>query len=215
MGTETKETKENTKIEIIKHRIPDELVYEIMNGKPIYYKGYKDVIENNYQISNIMGSSSLQSILIDIILRKLYNSIDTKKYSILTNELGLHLNKKDNLAADISIFERKKLFSKKIENKYEKTPPKIIIEIDTKADLNDFDNVMDYYTQKTKKLFDFGVEKVFWILTKNKQIIEAIPKKDWLVKTWDKEIQLFNNMKFTIDQLLKQDGIYDLIYYKK
>ena len=214
MQTKTKD-KTKEKIQIIKHRIPDELVYEIMDGKPIYYKGYKDVIENNYQISNIMGSSSLQSILIDVILRKLYEITDTKKYSILTNELGLHLNKKNNLAADISIFERLKLLSKKIEDKYEKTPPKTIIEIDTKADLNDFDNIMDYYTQKTRKLFNFGVEKVFWVLTKNKQIIEAIPNENWLVKTWDKEIILFDNIKFTIDQLLKDDEIYDLIYDKE
>ncbi len=31
-------------------RIPDELIYEIINGNPVYYKGYKDVIKQHKQI---------------------------------------------------------------------------------------------------------------------------------------------------------------------
>ena len=205
-------TKEKQKF--VKLRIPDELVYEKINGKPVYYKGYKEVINQQKQIDAIMGCSSLQSNIINAILMYLYDNINREKYSILTNELGLHLNHKNNLAADISIFEKKILYGnkKKIEDKYEKIPPKIIIEIDTKADLNDFDNVMDYYQVKTEKLFHFGVEKVFWILTKNKQIIEASPNKRQTILSWDKEILLFDNLKFSLNQLLKNDGIYDFIY---
>ena len=204
------------KIKIIKHRIPDELVYETINGKPVYYKGYKDVLNRKIDIEGIMGSSSLQAQLVKIFVKFLFTELNSKKYDVLFNEIGLHIDKKDNVAADIAIFYKEKIFkNKKIDNKYEVIPPKTIIEIDTKADLNDFDNVMDYYTQKTNKLFDFGVEKVFWVLTKNKQIIEAIPNENWLVKTWDTEILLFDDIKFTIDQLLKDDGIYDLVYDKK
>ncbi len=203
-------TKQQTPKYIIP-RIPDELVYEVMNGKPVYYKGYKEVINQHKQLEEIMGCSTLQAIVINSILKFLYKNISDEKHLILSNELGLHLNKKDNLSADITIYEKKKLLSERIENKYSKIPPKIIIEIDTKADLNDFDNVMDYYQEKTKKLFNFGVEKVFWVLTKNKQIIVTEPNKPWLIKTWDKEIILFDNLKFTLNQLLIDDGIFDMI----
>ena len=207
---ETTKTIQETRI--LKLRIPDELVYEKMDGKPIYYRGYKEVINQQKQISEIMGCSSLQSQIIKIIVRYLFNNINNKKYDLLFNELGLHLDYKNNIAADITIFEREKLYkNKKIDDKYEKLPPKIIIEIDTKADLNDFDNVMDYYQTKTKKLFNFGVEKVFWVLTKNKQIIEAIPNQRQKIHTWDKEIHLFDELKFSLNQLLKDDGIYDYI----
>ena len=70
---------------------------------------------------------------------------------------------------------------------------------------------MDYYQTKTQKLFNFGVEKVFWILTKNKQIIEAEANKPQIIKDWDKEIELIDGVKFTLNKLLKDDGMFDLI----
>ena len=174
---------------ILKHRIPDKFVYEIIEGKSIYYRDYQDVINLKKEFDEIMGSSALQSIIIELIVRKLYKEIDLKKYKLLYNELGIHLEKNNNIAADISIFEKEQIFAtKKIEDKYITVPPKTIVEIDTKADLTNFDDVLDYYTVKTKKLFEFGVEGIFWILTKNKHIIEAKPNQDWLIKTWDRKI---------------------------
>ena len=199
------------KTRFVKTHIPEELVYEIMNGKPIYYNGYKEVINQHKQVTDIMGSSDIQMILVTTILQFFYKTL-SKKYYIGTNEVGLHLNNKNNLVADIAIFDKKDFFKRKIQGKYVKIPPKIIIEIDTKADLTDFDNVMDYYQTKTTKLFNFGVEKVFWILTKNKQIIEAVANKQQLIHTWNKEIHLFDNMKFSLNQLLKDDEIYEFIY---
>ena len=99
------------KQKIIKHYIPDELVYEIMNEKPIYYKGYKEVINDKKQIQDIMGSSSLQSWLIRVIVKYLDKNIDDNKYDFLFSELGLHINKKNNLAADIAIFEKDKILN--------------------------------------------------------------------------------------------------------
>ena len=205
-------TKTNQKAQVIEPYIPDELVYEKMDGKPIYYKGYKEVINQQKQIQEIMGSSDIQVIIISSILKYLYKNIEDNKYFVGTNEVGLHLNHKNNLAGDIIIYYKDKLLKRKLTGKYVDIPPKTIIEIDTKADLTDFDNVMDYYQVKTKKLFNFGVEKVFWILTKNKQIIEAIPNQKWTFADWNKEIELFDNVKFSLNQLLKDDGVYKLIY---
>ena len=194
-----------TGIKIVKPRIPEELIYEKINGKPVYYKGYKEVIKQHKQIQEIMGGSDIQVIIISSILDYLYSNVHKKKYFIGTNEVGLHLNNKNNLAGDIVIYNKASFLKRKIVGKYVDIPPKIIIEIDTKADLTNFDNVMDYYQTKTQKLFNFGVEKVFWILTKNKQIIEALPEKPQKIKNWDKEIILFDNIKFTLKQLLEND----------
>ena len=70
---------------------------------------------------------------------------------------------------------------------------------------------MDYYTKKTNKLFDFGVEKIIWILTSNHQVILAEPDKLWQIKKWDMEITLFDDLKFSLKQLLIDKGIYELI----
>ena len=40
-------------------KIPEALVYEIMNGKPIYYNDYQLVINKEKTIDEVMGSSSL------------------------------------------------------------------------------------------------------------------------------------------------------------
>ncbi len=192
-------------------RIPDELVYEKINGRPVYYKGYNEVIKQQKQIEEIMGCSDMQAIIIDLILQLLYKNINLKKYKILSNEIGLHLNKKNNLAADISIFEKEKIIKRGIHGTYIEIPPQVIIEIDTKADLNDFDNVMDYYQVKTEKLFNFGVKKVFWILTKNKQIIEAIPNEPWLIKKWNYDINIIDNIILNLENSLKEDGVFEII----
>jgi len=73
-------------------QIPDTLIYEMDNGQPIYYSGYRDVINANLPPEAIMGSSILQSLI-----------------------------------------------------KYIKVPPNTVIEVDTKAALEDYDDPQDYY----------------------------------------------------------------------
>jgi len=193
-----------------KKEVPKNLIYETINGKPIYYKGYKQVINNEITFEEIMGSSDLQALIIDCVVLFLHDHLDRNKYKVMSNELGIHLDKNSNLAADIAIYEKDKLKSHKFTGNYMSIPPKIVIEVDTKADLNDFDNAMDYIDVKTKKLFLFGVEKVFWILTKSRKVIAAIPNDTWGMMDWTGELILMNDIKFTINQLVKEDGIMEV-----
>lgn len=75
-------------------KIPASLIYEIIDGKPIYYKGYEEVVNGTKTIEEVMGSSNLQSTIIEYLLMVLFKSIDLTKYRVLTNETGLHLSKK-------------------------------------------------------------------------------------------------------------------------
>jgi hypothetical protein len=57
--------------EIIKTRtrkIPAKYIREVINGRTYYNKGYKSVMNGTKQIEEIMGSSSLQSIMVTIIV---------------------------------------------------------------------------------------------------------------------------------------------------
>ncbi len=191
----------------LRKKIPKELVYEVIDGKSYYYKGYKEVLNNGKKIEDIMGSSGLQSLIIDNILMYLYDNLPRNEYKILTNELGVHLDVRNNLAADISIYQKAKLTASDINEKYIKVAPKIIMEIDTHVDLNDFDKTMDYLNLKTNKLIDFGVEKVFWFLTKSRLIFESMPVNEWRVTKWSNEINVVDNYKFSLEKLLKDDGI--------
>lgn len=40
--------------------IPDYLVYEVLDGQPLYYKGYQEVLAGRQKLEDIMGSSVLQ-----------------------------------------------------------------------------------------------------------------------------------------------------------
>ena len=107
------------KIKTRTRKIPAKYIREVINGKPYYYKGYKSVINGTKQIEEIMGSSSLQSFLVGFIYGILFSKINRKKYSLTTNEAGLHLGLKNNISTDIGIFWKEKLnedLLNKIEN---------------------------------------------------------------------------------------------------
>ena len=75
-------------------KIPAALIYEIMDGKPIYYKGYREVLRQEKTLEEVMGSSTLQGLILEFILRILFRQLDENQYHILTNETVLHLDKK-------------------------------------------------------------------------------------------------------------------------
>ena len=144
--------------------IHESLIYEVIDGKPLYYEGYKDVLANKKTSEEIMGASGLQSFIIQYLLEVLYLKIGRKKYHFLTNEIGTHLDKNNNLSGDIYIYDKETLSPDKINTHYVEVAPKIAIEIDIRIDLSD-EKDFGYVFTKTHKLLDFGVEKVLWIFT--------------------------------------------------
>ena len=70
-----------------RHRkIPDEFIYKTLDGKPLYYKGYKEAIRNHQNPESIMGVSSLQVVILNYIVRMLYNVFDEQKFWIFFGE---------------------------------------------------------------------------------------------------------------------------------
>lgn len=186
--------------------IPESLIYEVIDGKPLYYEGYKDVLANKKTIEEIMGTSGLQSFIIQYILEVLYTKIGRKKYHFLTNEIGTHLDNKNNLSGDIYIYDKAQLTPDKINTHYLTIPPKIAIEIDIRVDLSD-EKDFGYVFTKTHKLLDFGAEKVVWIFTKHQKVMIAKKDQDWLTKDWNQEIELVENEFFNIGQFLNDEGV--------
>ena len=89
------------KVSKILPKIPEYLVYEIINGQPIYYKDYEQVVKGEKTLEEIMGFSTLQGFINSYLLRQLYKKLAEDSYHILTGEAGLHLSKYTNLAGDI------------------------------------------------------------------------------------------------------------------
>jgi hypothetical protein len=186
--------------------IPEALVYEIIDGRKLYYKGYKDVLSKKKKIEDIMGSSTLQGYIIFYLLKICYRFLDENKYIFLTNESGIHLEKSNNLSSDISIFEKSILTPNQVNENYAVVAPRIVIEVDIKIHLFMEDDFV-YIDKKTKKLLEFGVEKVIWILSKSKSIVIATKDEDWIVRNWNKDTELLDGQLFNIGEYLKKEGI--------
>ena len=182
--------------------IPPYLIYEEYNGKPLYFLGFKDVLNGIKTFDEIIGESDIQAIIISCLLKKIYKT-EVAEYTILSNETGFHLNHRTNLSSDISIYEKKFLQNILLRGKYLEIPPLAVIEVDIQGDLKDFDITgMDYYSMKTKKLLDFGVKEIIWIFSKSKQIFVARAGQDGIITDWNKEINILENYKFSLHHII-------------
>ncbi len=190
-----------------KAKIPRQFIYEEIDGMPIYYKGYREAMTENKSVEHITGCSELQATLASVILRFLYKNLDDASYFIVTGEPGLHLAKRNNLSADIAIYDKAVLKDRKPQKKYFDIPPLVNIEIDTDADLSDFENPLNYYHTKTQKLLDFGVQQVIWFFTDSRKVTVAYPQKAWMTMDWNHEIELFEKYSFSLTDLLDKGDI--------
>lgn len=186
-------------------KVPDYLIHEVMDGKPIYYRGYKEVLNGTKTFAEIMGSSTLQSFIIAYLQRLLYKFLDDEVYTILSSETGIHLNKYNNLAGDILIFENSVLPIEAIDEHYATVPSKVAIEVDINIEAPGLE-IDSYIFNKTQKLLNFGVEKVIWITTKSKKVTVATRNEDWQVKDWNKDIEVFDGIIFNIGEYLRKKG---------
>lgn len=175
------------------------LVYEIVDGRPIYYRGYREVLNGNKTIEEIMGDGTLQAWLKLHLAMLIYQQIDTKIFDVTSGEQGLSLGNKHRRDADIAIFRRENLV---LDRHYSKLPPEVIIEIDIEADTQD-DSDMAYVPGKIADYFRFGVKKIVWIFSDSEKIMVATPNQPPQTVAWDQDVEALAGAKFNLADLLK------------
>jgi hypothetical protein len=186
-------------------KVPDNLIWETLDGQPLYRRGYKDVLRKLKTIEEIMGTSSYQSFLNSYIYRLLIQNLDENQYDVLNGEPGLHLETNDNLSNDIVVHDL--LSEDKLSVRYANYAPKLVVEIDIDIDPDSMPEI-EYLQKKTAKMLDFGVERVVWILTYVRKVIVADRQKDtWLMVDWASDIELMEGITFNIQQFLNKRGI--------
>ena len=186
--------------------LSEELIYETLAGRVFYRKGYRDVLNKTKTIEEIMGSSGLQSIIVSYLMKMLFK-LDDNKYWILSNEIGLHIDHRNNPASDIGIFKTSVLTPDLVDIHYVNVPATVFIEVDIRADVEDLGET-GYITLKTSELFKFGAEKVIWVLSSVQKIIVAEKgEKSWHWSDWNEDIEVLDGVTFNIGQYLAKKGI--------
>ena len=56
---------ENPVPPVLHQEIPPVLVYEVLNGRPLYYRGYKEVLSVS-TLESVMGSSDSQGAIVSL-----------------------------------------------------------------------------------------------------------------------------------------------------
>ena len=185
-------------------KVPSYFVWEVIDGQPLYRRGYKDVMRKLKTLDEIMGTSSYQSLINSYLLSLLFPQLDLSQYDILTNEIGVHFEKNDNTSNDIAIYKR--LAANQITKKYTDFPAKIVIEIDIDIDPDSMPD-LEYLNTKTQKMLNFGVEKVLWVLTNIKKVMVATANAPWQTIDWSHDVEIMDGIVFNIQKYLTERGV--------
>jgi Uma2 family endonuclease len=190
-------------------KVPAYLIKETIDGIPFYYKGYKQVLSKKKKLEEIMGWSGLQAIIVAFFTELLHQHIDKKRFRVLPGETGNHLGHRNNFSLDVSIFERALLTPQKINAQYIDVPAYCVIEVDITAEWDEGTSLSDlgFISLKTQKLFEFGTQKLVWVLSKSQKVIVATPNKHWEIIDWNEDIELMEGIRFNIGKYLLEEGI--------
>jgi len=186
-----------------KQVVPDYLIYEKLDGTPVYYRGYKNVLQGKQTPAEIMGYGYLQALLLTYI-KDYLQPIIGKEMLIIQGETGLHVGHKSNPSLDLCIYPKKEVSIKKATNTYLDIAPTVVVEVDTKADVIAFEEMKgnNYFLTKTQNLLDFGTKEMIWIFTKDQKVMVARPNQPWLTVDWKDEIEILGH-RCSIHQIIK------------
>jgi hypothetical protein len=185
-------------------RVPASLIKEVLDGQPIYYKGYRSVMYGHKNLEEIMGASSLQGLVILYIQRLLNKNLDEMMYLPMTGEIGLHLSNRNNLSGDIMLYHIGQI--EKFTKRYFDVPPLLQVEVDVEIDTENISQNL-YVTRKTQRLLEFGVKKVIWVFTATQSVWVAEPEQDWRIINWNKDIELFEGISMNLGAYLAKMNV--------
>lgn len=186
--------------------IPKELIYEIIDGQPIYFKGYKDVLNKTKTLDDIMATGRLQTLILSSLYEELLPIAKKQGLKLVSNEVGIHVALNVNFSCDLVAFDKSALAATDDDIHYFNFPPEFIIEVDTNGDFADA-KFETYFYDKSKRLIEFGVKQVIWILTGSKTVTTVKSDEIWITHSWQKPIEIFEGTPLILESLFIENGI--------
>lgn len=194
-----------------KTAVPPSLLKETFEGINLYYKGYRQVLNQEKTLEEIMGCSTLQFVILNYFLHLLHKSLDIDQYIIGTNEAGVHLGFKKNFSNDIAIYEWAVLTPEKISTRYADVPPKMVIEVDVDFELDEAEtnlSTLDIVHEKIRKMLEFGTEKFIWVFSASKKVMIAERgQTNWRTIDWEQDFELWPGLMCNVGVYLTEKNI--------
>ncbi len=190
-------------------KVPRALVYEMRRGRPIYYRDYEKVLRGELPLEAVMGSSVLQALLIDLIVRFFHKMLDVTRYLVLYNEIGFQIAPRTWRNLDIAVFERRALEAEGLPDRMTTVPPLLVVEVDTKADLSRYEGQMEWYIrEKVDDLLAAGVRQVVWFTTRDRRVLDARPDQPWVLDRWTRPVPLVvEDLTLHLPTLFEETGM--------
>ena len=186
--------------------VPSYLIYEILDGEPIYFKGYQKVLNGEKTKEDIMATGRLQTLIISSLQEHLWANHNREGLKYMSNEVGIHISTGLNFSCDLVAFDKTVLAATDDDTHYYTFPPKFVIEVDTNGDFSDkiFE---DYLFKKSQRLLKFGVEQMIWILTASKTVTVGSPNGTFITHGWERPIEIFKGHPLVLQDLFRENGI--------
>jgi len=147
MGVAAAEKPKGKKKDERRERLLRLLTYEVVDGKPIYYRGYREVLKGRKQPEEVMGSSVLQGRVVALILQRLL-TLEKAGFVVITNEVGVR-TPNGYRAIDVGVFREEDVGW---EDEYAKVGPVLAVEVEVKADVEGY-GFLEYVIRKVEDLF--------------------------------------------------------------
>ena len=78
--------------------IPDYLIYEVLDGIPVYYNGWKNELDKKQYSGKIRWYIDLRIILINL-MKDYFQPIFDNQHLVMTGGVGLHISQKSHVPA--------------------------------------------------------------------------------------------------------------------
>ncbi len=175
------------------------LTYEVVDGKPIHYRGYREVLEGKKTPEEVMGVSVLHARLVAKITAWL-DRVLGDSYVVMSGELG-YLIEGGWRNLDVAVFRYEDVKDKLESENYIDVPPVLVVEINVRAEV---ESEMEYVLKKSEDLLNSGVERVVWIFTRPRKVMVFERGKGGAILDWEDEIPLVEGLRLRLPDLLKR-----------
>jgi Uma2 family endonuclease len=171
-------------------------VYERVKGKPIYFKDYKE-----FGFKDVPRlDSTAQAFLKNKLVNVMGNELLSFGYEILLGSPVLQITPDNKRIVDLAAFESGALT---LNDQFATLPPLFTVEIDFHTHVP----TMEYIFEKIADYHNFGVQKVFWVFTKNKKVMVAPSGQPWLTLDWSADVEVVEGLVINLaDIVAKKKG---------